>query len=94
MKYCINCVKLINYKDYCSEYNLKITSVGDAEVCKSYCEANKQRVNNNKEEINKKKQTRCRNCKNLLFDYYCKKDKKGMKNPNRSVKCDNFIEKK
>ena len=50
MKYCINCVKFINYKDYCSEYNLKITSVGDAEVCKSYCEANKQRVNNNKEE--------------------------------------------
>ena len=92
MKYCINCVKFINYKDYCSEYNLKITSVGDAEVCKSYCESNKEDIDGNNI-VGKKKQIRCKDCKNLLFDYYCKKDKKGMKNVNKLVRCNNFIAK-
>ena len=90
-KYCCNCRSFINSRDFCKEFKIKITSIGDASICSKYV-CNKITKDGNEGSI-KRNLKKCRDCKNLLFEGYCKIEKINITNINKIIICEKFINK-
>lgn len=89
IRYCCNCSNFINSIDFCKEFRIKITSIDDASICSKFVYIKEVK----KDKKIKRTVKKCRDCKNLLFEGYCKKEKINIKNINSIIKCDQFIDK-
>lgn len=87
MKYCTKCENFQSARDKCKFFNIYITSISNAEICSKYKEKTNKKISNNEEG----KKVMCRNCKNFILNSYCKIKKDLIKNENKIINCEEYI---
>lgn len=90
-RYCSNCIHFSSTYSYCRQFKIKITSIGNAAICTGVSSKSEKIKSLKDKSVTRVK--RCKDCKNLFFESYCKEEKINIKNIYKSIVCVKFIDK-